>query len=581
MRVTKHDSDGLFDPATLAPIGEGAAARGRDVSPSSARLARADHLPFGRLVAGLAPFQADPATLQALGAAMNDVGLAVPVPDGQPEWNNPDIPAGYTYLGQFIDHDLTLDVTPLADPAGGIAVNKRTSRLDLDSVYAGGPALSPGMYVGPEASARFLVGTTEPVGDFVGPPPGGTTTNTSLPNDLPRIVVPEPDGTLDAVRGQALIGDARNDENLVVAQLHLAFLKFHNRLTDILEALLAEPAPVNPRAIVFGASPPPHVPVEIGAAELADLVFAPGDTIFERVRATATLHYQWVVVHDFLARICDPGVFAAVLAENRFFAEGKAAGFPEIPVEFSAAAYRFGHSMVRADYDYNRVFPDASLALLFTFTGGGGGVTPRLPTNWVIAWDRFFRLHPVRFPNPTRNIDTVLSKGVQPMTGSALPGDAVRAPGDTPEVIALKALFAQLAIRNLLRGLQKELPSAQDLLTAMNAQLPAAEQMGPLTENQVASTGVIAQDQIIVGAGLERATPLWFYVLREAATQHQGRRLGQLGSRIVAEVLIGTLRANPASFLARGWTPSLATDGTTFTMAELLRFVGDVNPLGG
>jgi hypothetical protein len=576
MPVTKHESDGLFDPTTMAPI----AARG-DRTPAAATLARAAHLPVGRRVAGLKPLVADPATLEALGGAMNDVGLAVPDPDGQLEWNNPEIPAGYTYLGQFIDHDLTLDATPLAEPAGGIAVNGRTSRLDLDSVYAGGPALSPGMYTGPARSARFTIGTTEPVGDFVGPPPGGSTTNASLPNDLPRIVVPDPSGDPQAVRGRALIGDARNDENLVVAQLHLAMLKFHNRLTDVLGQLLAEPEPVNPRAIVFGLDPPPHIPADIGAKALADLVFAPGDTIFDRVKATVTLHYQWIVVHDFLAHVCDPAVRAAVLARNRFFVDGVAEGFPEIPVEFSAAAYRFGHSMVRAVYRYNRVFPAAGLDLLFTFTGGGGGVTPRLPSSWIIAWDRFLPLHPVQIPNPTRNIDTVLSKGVQPMTGSALPDDAIRAPGDTPEQIALKALFAQLAIRNLLRGLQKQLPSAQDLVTAMNAVLPADEQITPLTDEQVASTGVVAQDQIVVNAGLHLQTPLWFYVLREAASQQQGRRLGPLGSRIVAEVLIGTLRANADSFLSLGWTPTLAVDGQTFGMVELLRFVDDVNPLGG
>jgi hypothetical protein len=279
--------------------------------------------------------------------------------------------------------------------------------------------------------------------------------------------------------------------------------------------------------------------------------------------------------------VCDPDVLAAVVAQNRFFVDGVAEGFPEIPVEFSVAAYRFGHSMVRANYDYNRVFPFASLGLLFTFTGGGGGVTPRLPTNWVMAWDRFFPLDPVRFPNSTRNIDTVLSKGVQPMTGSALPDDAVRAPDDTPEEIALKALFAQLAIRNLLRSQQKQLASAQDLVAAMNAVLPAAERITPLTDQQVASTGVLAQDQIVVGGGLHLHTPLWFYVLREAATQHQGRKLGQLGSRIVAEVIVGTLRASAESFLTVGWTPTLAHDGQTFTMAELLRFVGDINPLGG
>jgi hypothetical protein len=91
------------------------------------------------------------------------------------------------------------------------------------------------------------------------------------------------------------------------------------------------------------------------------------------------------------------------------------------------------------------------------------------------------------------------------------------------------------------------------------------------------SDGAVAQKH-----GFDRETPLWYYILKEAEIQGQGLRLGQVGSRIIAEVFIGLLEGDSNSYLTRNpdWKPSLpsAIPGT-FTMADLLKFVGDLNPI--
>src|SRR5262249_54073752 len=146
----------------------------------------------------------NPQHLAELGMAMVETA---------PQSNNATLdsatPAGFTYLGQFVDHDITLDTTPLPeqleDPLA--TENFRTPALDLDCLYGNGPIAHPFLYQRSNPSL-FLIGTNAPVGGFP-----------DLDNDLPR----NPDGF-------ALIGDPRNDENLIVAQLHLAMLKFHNKV---------------------------------------------------------------------------------------------------------------------------------------------------------------------------------------------------------------------------------------------------------------------------------------------------------------------------------------------------------------
>ena len=173
---------------------------------------------FGRMFPSLRPLSASVESLTELGQAMLDNNTEDSAGD------NVSVPAGYTYLGQFIDHDITLDTTALqeilVDP---LAVrNFRTPMLDLDSLYGSGPEVQPYLYDLAD-SELFLIGlTNESSGG------GDPDVPTKLPNDLPRVP-----STL------AVIGDPRNDENLIVAQLHLAFLKFHNKI--VINPAIEEP----------------------------------------------------------------------------------------------------------------------------------------------------------------------------------------------------------------------------------------------------------------------------------------------------------------------------------------------------
>lgn len=279
---------------------------------------------FGRMFPALPPLAAKDGQLLNLAIAMTAA-----MPD-DPAGDNPFVPTGFTYLGQFIDHDITLDLTPIGkaniDP---MAVhNFRTPSLDLDCLYGLGPNINPFMYQPGPDSERFLIGETSAT-----PGRGDATVPVRQPFDLPR-----------GPNGRALIGDPRNDENLVVAQTHLAFLRFHNKVVAELKA--GNIQSIDP-------SQPPS---------------------FEAARQLVIWHYHWIVLNDFLRRIVKPNILDDVLQNDRqFFRYDRA---PFMPVEFSGAAYRLGHSMVRASYDYNRVFTPnpggvtpATLELLFRFSG--------------------------------------------------------------------------------------------------------------------------------------------------------------------------------------------------------------------
>jgi hypothetical protein len=174
---------------------------------------------FGRLFPNVEAF-ASPSTevtqaLVALGAPggpldAHDQLSAGPVKlisDPTLSLSNPDNPthtAGTTFMGQFIDHDITFDTSsPLGTPTDPLTLpNGRTPSLDLDSVYGGGPVASPALY-DPNDPTKLLIGS------------GG------IFEDLTRL----PDGT-------AIIGDPRNDEHRMIAGLYCAFILFHNRAVD-------------------------------------------------------------------------------------------------------------------------------------------------------------------------------------------------------------------------------------------------------------------------------------------------------------------------------------------------------------
>lgn len=468
---------------------------------------------FGRMFPNLDALEVQDNKLQALAEAMLD-----PDPDDE-SLDNDKIPAGFTYLGQFVDHDVTLDLTSLSDKKRDpLAVeNFRTPSLDLDSVYGLGPDGSPHLYAR-DLDDPTIRGPKLVIGKNINVEFGGVTGN--FENDLPR-----------SPEGMALIGDARNDENLLVAQTHVAFLKFHNRVCDKLAS--------------EGMSP---------------------EQVFVNARQIVSWHYQYMVLHDWVERLCGEGTIARILHDGRKFYCFKKT--PYMPVEFSVAAYRLGHSMVRQRYSHNRVFPDIGFDLLFGFTGLSGQIigdlVPQdsegplpvavLPSNWIIDWRRFHELErPDDVPfNSSRLLDPRLVQELHD-----LPNDGGR-----------------LAFRNLKRGVILGLPSGQAVANEMNIQ-------NPLTADEIAtgSDGDVAKQQ-----GLHEATPLWYYILKEAQIRKSGRRLGPVGATIISEVFVGLVDGDSSSYLRQAgmdWKPNLPSETPgTFTMADLLRFVDDINPIG-
>jgi hypothetical protein len=444
---------------------------------------------FGRLFPNLKKFEPSDNALIALGQAM----IETPTQAADPAGDNAAIAAGYTYLGQFIDHDITLDTTPFpereADPLA--TENFRTPALELDSVYGNGPGAHPFLYER-RSGGRLMVGENQPF-------PGGSPT---LTHDLHR-----------DKQGIALIFDPRNDENLIVAQLHLAMVKFHNKV-------------MTTRTLNFA-----------------------------QAREKVTHHYQWIVLHDFLPRIVDPTILKQVLKNGRKHYKPKKWAF--IPVEFSVAAYRFGHSMVRETYSHNKLFPNATLAQEFLFTGLSGSVVP-VPANWPIDWRRFFETAtpaPAGTFNPSRKIDQFLTTqlGSLPL-GAPVPHQN------------------NLAVRNLIRGKSLGLPTGQDVAKKLG--------VSPLTPAEIATgtDGAVAKAN-----GLDKKTPLWYYILKESSLKAAGQRLGPVGSWILSDVFVGLLQMSPGSILDpknKNFKPDLGPTPGEFTMANLLDFVGELNPVG-
>lgn len=463
---------------------------------------------FGRMFPKIPPFTPPTQSLEELGRAMILAEQDDNTPD-DPAGDNPAIPAGYTYLGQFIDHDITFDTASLKETLiDPLAIeNFRTPTLDLDCLYGDGAAGQPYLYER-ENPDKFLIGNTN-----LTPGRGDSTIKTNLPHDLPR-----------ASNGFALIGDPRNDENLVVAQTHLAFMRFHNKVVDQLtDGTIPRLAPFS-------------------------------QTIFAEARTLVTWHYQWVILHDFLRRILDKEQLDLVVEKGRsFYLFDKR---PFIPVEFSVAAYRLGHSMIRDVYSYNRVFrpggvTGATLELLFRFSGRSGDLVP-IPSDWIIDWRRFVELDSNVAVNPGRKLDPFL---VNPL--KEVP--------DRPPIV--------LSVRNLLRGRSLGLPSGQNIARAMGFQ--------PLTPDEIA-TGTDGASAKSLGFDVE--TPLWYYILKEAEVQQQGKSLGQVGSRIIAEVFFGLLEGDPTSFVAQNplWKPTLPNrqgQVGTFELADLIAFTGVISPI--
>ena len=472
------------------------------------------------------------AALKALANAM--------VEDSKYDTEPTGVPAIYTYFGQFIDHDITAGtdrrsdegfnslgtdilestLTPQAPKVvAANIVNLRLPQLDLDSVYGGeqGPQSAgvpeEGIYeddgihlrVGENAVVPGAI-TPQPELDGGGPPR----------RDLPRRKKGEP-GVKEADIGAARIGEERNDENVILAQLQTAFLHFHNHVVQMLDddpSLLQDP-------------------------------MLKGLSKFRAARQIMRWTYQWLVVEDFLRTVAQDQVVTQTLAaQDGFFSERELF----MPLEFSVAGFRFGHSMVNAEYDYNENFTfggsrgPATLVQLFQFTHGGGlGAEPgqgnrdRLINAWIIDWTRFTDRTSGATHRFARPIDTNL----------ALPLF------DMPRPIDPLQINRNLARRNLLRGYLFSIPTGQHVAAWCGVPALSSEELTPEDKPQLAKA--------VTAGGFDVKTPLWYYILREAEVQEQGKRLGAVGSYLVAGTLIGLLQADDRSYLNRGWDPSHVT----------------------
>lgn len=491
----------------------------------------------------------DPAQVTAALEALGEALAEAPAPDGQA--GNSTIPPVYTYWGQFIDHDITantdrqnsvtdLTIQPVRpvppDQVRRKLRNLRQPALNLDSVYGDGPGFGGGPATGLYDGPALRVGEVAQVNDDGSPIRGDhITPDGDERHDLPR------NGTA------AILGDARNDENLIVAQFHVAFLRFHNAVLDWVRA---------------------HPP--------SDGYPADDKALFTQAQKLVRWHYQWLVVHDFLKTVTLPGTADKVLlGGNRLFKPRH--GQVYMPLEFSVAAYRFGHSMVRAAYDYNRnfgrpgvVIPSAPFALIFNFTGSGrpqpfAGATMVLPFNWVIEWNRFTDKGDSQPDHFARKIDTQLTPPLFDMINQITPAEqALPAP--------VQDILKRLAVRNLLRGYQLALPTGQAVAAALG--------VAPLTEAELLAGNRAAVNGALTRGGFTQSTPLWFYLLKEAEVRANGNSLGEAGSRIVAETLIGQLRHDPGSYLnvPGGWNPAqgvlLPSGEPIVTIKDLFRFAG-------
>ncbi len=446
------------------------------------------------------------AALTALGRKLIEAPPSDPPNEPFGSGVNSTVPAVFTYLGQFIDHDLTAntdranvignvsdaDLHP-EDPAVVVAElrNLRLPQLNLDSVYGDGPTFAGE----PKTQAceqyngiELKVGTVQLVPNPGTPEIRGDRIplEADLARDLPR----------DA-DGRAVIGDGRNDENLIIAQLHTAFLRFHNATVRWVRRYEAN-------------------------------AYTSERDVFERAQQLVRWHYQWIVVNDFLAKVALPGVVDQVVTEgNTLYA--KRNGEAYMPLEFSVAAYRFGHSMVRGVYDFNRnfgrpgrVIPVAPFGLIFAFTGNGRfgarGDQPKntdvLPFNWVIEWERFVEEHP-RFPDHfARKIDTNLAPPL-----FSLANEVRGLPTGTPPEVLIKEILERLAVRNLLRGYQLNIPTGQAIASVL--------QLSPLTAEELQENNSPEVNQVLADGGFLERTPLWYYILKEAEVRAGGNSLGR------------------------------------------------------
>jgi hypothetical protein len=420
------------------------------------------------------------------------------------------IPALFTYFGQFIDHDLTFDpassLQKQNDPDA--LTDFRTPAFDLDCVYGRGPDDQPYLY--------------EPNGKKF-----------QLGDKIQGASDPDAKDLQRNVNGRAMIGDPRNDENSIVSQLQGLVLRFHNRMVD-----------ESPKAT------------------------------FEEIQQSVRFHYQYTILNDFLPRIIHSSVLSQLQTDGQFD-EGKVRFFnpkddPFMPVEFSVAGYRMGHSMVRPGYLLNDKVTEPIFktpeSVKAGFKDDLHGFRPLNP-HWAIDWGRFIDTDIRSYDGDNQAQSKRLQLAYRIDTSVAFPL------GHLPMPAVVNAKPVSLPVRNLLRGLTMGLPSGQTVARKMGIDpLPDDKILiGTAIDNP--PKGEEPQSIVKVSDVFADNCPLWTYVLAEAMQNQENvkipvkeavtittPRLGPVGGRIVAEVFLGLMFGDSNSLLSMWpkWKPTIA-----------------------
>lgn len=441
----------------------------------------------------------------------------------KPSLGRSKMPAGFTYLSQFVTHDIALDmsgVEPWGPPTTGIIKNGRTPNFNLENVYG----------------LNFPIPTTRLETNSNTCLRIGMTSGASFPNDLPR----------KSGSKLADIEDERNDENLVVAQLHLAFLRFHN-------------------AIVKKRGKPDTI-----------------DTFLE-TRQIVIRHYQWIILNDLLPRIVKKDILEDVINNgNKSYKPSDDNIF--MPLEFAFGAYRFGHSMIRDLYNWNRNFnkftntKGANVYDLKKFTGSSCKHfhclegKENLPSLWIINWNWFFDINDSMtnenktFFNFAKKIETSITSSL----GKLNPD---------PDTWHKFNKFYSLPAHDLYRSRFVKLSPGQAIATKIDSiNVLSTQDLGDLLTTELNNA-------------FSNEIPTWFYLLAEAELSQNdddeyGETLGNVGSRIVAEVFIELLKRSDFSILNKKDFPEpkdflkhsdFIGEGEKFGMAEMLNFVESID----
>lgn len=375
--------------------------------------------------------------------------------------------AGMTFFGQFVDHDVTFDVSSsigrVADPRR--IRNVRTPNLDLDCVYGDGPEASPHLYTTVDGHEGFMIFG-----------------RAASPLDLPR-----------NCKGTALIGDPRNDENIFISQIQGLFICLHNVLLN--EVITGTPLgqTVKDRAMQGTSN-------DVWTAQVL-----PPMSDFEIVRRFIRLHYQWIVMTDFLPQMVNPAIVDACRDSDPF-----GPGAALMPVEFSGAVYRFGHATAQDAY---RLQPGGPMRRLFDKPG----FEPRDPAD-DMAMSEFFGPGAQK----ARPVGTTVAESLFELP---FVNHGITMPDGTQVSVAQAK---KLPLRNILRD--------RFALHIANGQRLAG----------LLGHAPVPVPQVLADEGITK-TPLWFYALQEADAA--GGKLDKVGGTVVASVLWRLLRCDESSYV--------------------------------